>query len=203
MDRFVGGFGVEPVEGAGQRVEQGADAVGVVLGVPGLHGVPVEVFVVGVEPDRRVQNPRCGVRLGGQEVGGEQGVGFDGLLAGPVAVGFDPFVVAAVGQRRAGQVAGLAEQGGAVGWGGVPGLLEQVVELPEVDVDGGGVEPVAGVGSAFDQVAAGEGSAGAGEDVPQVAGVGVDLLCARRWRASGRSCSAMVSVSAPSGWQAR
>jgi hypothetical protein len=122
----VGGFGVEPVEGPGEGMEQGADAVAVVLGVPGAHGLPVEVLVVGVEPDRGVQNRGGGLRVGGEEVGGEHGVGFDGLLASPVAVGFDPFVIAAVGERRSCEVACLAEQPGAFGWGGAAGLPDEV-----------------------------------------------------------------------------
>jgi hypothetical protein len=59
----------------------------------------------------------------------------------------------------------LPQQFDAGGCGGEPGLGEQVAKLPQVDLHGGRVDAVAGLGVAFEQVAAGPWAGGAAQDV--------------------------------------
>ena len=196
-------FGVEVGEGFGQGALEDADAVGVAEGVAGVHGFDVEGFVVAVEADGFVEQVGRGLRVAVEQVVGEQEVGFDAPPADGFAVRLDPFVVVAVGERRAVEVAGRSRSSSrrrgplAVGRGS-----EQVAQLPDVDVDGGGVEAVA-AGAVLITYASLRGPAARPKTWRRL-----EALVWTRWsawltRASGSRYSPMSRVDMPSGWQAR
>ena len=111
----------------------------------------------------------------GALVMGEQaGEGLDGELVQALALGGEPFLEGALGQREPGEEVAAVEGGDLLERGG-PAVGDEALELSDVDVDEGGVEGHGGpVEEEAGAGAGGESLADAGQRVAEVAaGLGV------------------------------